>query len=105
MYGKNAIAPNMAPTRKVESIMAALRYTHQSIGLSEESLAVPVSLLPGQESYNLDVLLELLISTSDEARVIQLNRHRLDTDSGTPSVLKALQQTRCSRLRGWSRWA
>jgi hypothetical protein len=85
MYGKNAIAPNMAPTRKVESIMAALRYT--------ESLAVPVSLLPGQESYNLDVLLELLISTSDEARVIQLNRHRLDTDSGTPSVLKALQQT------------
>ena len=80
-------------SRKVESMMAALRYTHQSIGLSEESLAVPVSLLPGEESYNLDVLLELLISASDEARATQLNRHRLDADAGTPRVLKALQQT------------
>ena len=44
------------------------------LGLSEESLAVPVSLLPGQESCNLDVLLELLISASDEARVTQPNR-------------------------------
>jgi len=50
-------------------MMAALRNTHQSIGLSEESLAVPVSLLPGQESYN------------------------LDADAGTPRALKALQQT------------
>ncbi len=74
-------------------MMAALRYTHQSIGLPEESLAVPVSLLPGEESYNLDVLLELLISASDEARATQLNRHRLDADAGTPRVLKALQQT------------
>ena len=61
--------------------------------MSEESLAVPVSLLPGEESYNLDVLLELLISASDEARATQLNRHRLDADAGTPRVLKALQQT------------
>ena len=54
---------------------------------------MPVSLLPGEKSYNLDVLLELLISASDEARATQLNRHRLDADAGTPRVLKALQQT------------
>jgi hypothetical protein len=45
MYGKNAIAPKMAPTRKVESVMAALRYTYQSIGLSEESQAIRKHLL------------------------------------------------------------
>ena len=78
---------------KVESMLAALRYTHESIGLSKESLAVPVSLLPGEESYNLDVLLALLNSASDEARATQLNRHRLDADAGIPRVLKALQQT------------
>jgi hypothetical protein len=74
-------------------MMAALRYTHESIGLSKESLAVPVSLLPGEESYNLDVLLALLNSASDEARATQLNRQRLDADASTPRVLKALQQT------------
>jgi len=42
VYGKNAIAPKMTPSRKGGSMMAALRYTHQSSGLSEESRAVPV---------------------------------------------------------------
>lgn len=79
--------------KKVESMMEALRYTHQSIGLSEECRAVPVSLLPSEESYNLDVLLQLLISASDEARATQLNRYRLDAGAGAPRVLKALQQT------------
>ena len=72
---------------------AALPYTHQSNGLSEESRTVPVSLLPGQELYNLDVLRELLISASDEARATQLNRHLLDAYAGTPRDLKAFQQT------------
>lgn len=82
-----------AGNRKVESMLAALRYTHESIGLSEDNLAVPVSLLPGEKSFNLDVLLDLLASASDEARATQLNRHRLDAGTGTPRVLKALQQT------------
>ena len=80
-------------SRKVESMMAALSYTHESIGLSEESPGVPVSLPTGEEPYNLDVLLDLLISASDEARAAQLNRHRLDADSNAPRVLKTLQQT------------
>jgi hypothetical protein len=35
--GKNAIASKLASSRKVESMMAAPPYTHQSNGLSEES--------------------------------------------------------------------
>ena len=80
-------------SRKVDSMMAALRYTHQSIGLSEENLGVPVALPTGEDPYNLDVLLNLLVSASDEARATQLNRHRLDADSGNRRVLKTLQQT------------
>jgi predicted GTPase len=78
---------------RVQSMMAALRYTHESIGLSEDSPTVPVSLLPGTEPYNLDVLQTLLQSASDEARAAQLNRQRLDADAGVPVGLKALQQT------------
>lgn len=79
--------------RTVESMMAALRFTHESIGLSEENLAVPVALPPGEEPYNLDVLLNLLVSASDEARATQLNRHRLDANAQAPRLLKTLQQT------------
>lgn len=79
--------------KKAKKMMQALRYSHESIGLSEESPAVPVSLLPGDKAYNLDVLEALLLSASDEARAAQLNRQRLEDDGGAPVALKALQQT------------
>ena len=79
--------------QKVQSMMAALRYTHESIGLSEQSPMVPVSLLPGIASYNLDVLHALLLSASDEARAAQLNRQRLDADEGNQWAFKVLQQS------------
>ena len=78
---------------KVESMLAALRYAHESIGLLEENLAVPVALPGGGEPYNLDVLLDLLISATDEARGAQLNRERLNADSHAPRVLRAMRQT------------
>ncbi len=78
---------------KVDSMLAALRYTHESIGLPEDSLAVPVALPADGEAYNLDVLLDLLVSASDEARAAQLNRDRLDADADAPRVMRALRQT------------
>ena len=55
--------------------------------------AVPVSLLPGDKAYNLDILESLLLAASDEARAAQLTRQRLESDGTAPVVLKALQQT------------
>ena len=79
--------------KKVQSMMAALRFSHDSIGLSEDIPAVPVALLSGEGSWNLDVLQALLLTASDDARAAQLNRQRLDADTGIPVVRRALQQT------------
>ncbi len=79
--------------KKARSMMAALRYSHQSIGLSEQSMAVPVALAPGADAWNLDVLQQLLQHASSEARAAQLNRQRLDSDNTSAVVKKALQQT------------
>ena len=74
-------------------MMDALQYCHDAIGLSGDSRAVPVSLLPGEYSYNLDVLHALLRAASDAARSVQLNRQRLDANSGSQIVSKAIGQT------------
>ena len=77
-------------SKKVKSMLAALDYSNEAIGLPKDSWAVPVSLLSGEDSFNLDVLQALLIAVSDEARAAQLNRQRLDAGTG---VLKAINQT------------
>jgi predicted GTPase len=77
-------------SKKVRSMLAALDYSHEAIGLPKDSWAVPVSLPGGEDSFNLDVLQSLLIAVSDEARAAQLNRQRLDAGTG---VLKAINQT------------
>ena len=74
-------------------MMAALRFSHDSIGLSADIPAVPVALLSGEGSWNLDVLQALLLTASDDARAAQLNKQRLDAETGIPVVRKALQQT------------
>lgn len=79
--------------KKVQSMMSALRYSHQSMGLSEQSPAVPVALSGADDAWNIDVLQQLLLSASAEARAAQLNRQRLDKDN-TGAVMKmAMQQT------------
>ena len=79
--------------KQVQSMMDALHYCHDAIGLSGDSRAVPVSLLPGEYSYNLDVLHTLLLAASDAARSVQLNRQRLDANSGSQIVSNAIGQT------------
>ena len=79
--------------KKVQSMMAAMRYSHQSIGLSDQSLAVPVALGSAAGVWNLDVLQQLLLSASAEARAAQLNRQRLDSDNTGAVIKRALQQT------------
>jgi predicted GTPase len=79
--------------KKACSMMAALRYSHEAIGLSAQSMAVPVALPPGSGAWNLDVLEQLMQRASSEARSAQLNRQRLDSDSSAAIMKKALQQT------------
>jgi uncharacterized protein len=79
--------------QKVKSMTDALAYTRKAIGLPEESLAVPVALLAGERSFNLDVLRGLLQSVAGEARSAQLNRQRLDAQSRASVVRRALKQS------------
>jgi predicted GTPase len=79
--------------KKAASMMAALQYSHQAIGLSEQSMAVPVALSPDSDAWNIDVLEQLMQRASSDARSAQLNRQRLDGDSTGNIVKKALQQT------------
>jgi predicted GTPase len=78
--------------KKVQSMLEALRYTHQSMGLGEDSPAVAVSLLE-KHSFNLDVLQALLIAASDEARAAQLNRERLGAEDTRSVITRALSQS------------
>lgn len=78
---------------KVETMLAALEYSHQAIGLPAESRAVPVAVLPGDESWNIDVLHELLVAVSGEARSAQLNRQRLGERSRSSAVWDAVRKT------------
>jgi hypothetical protein len=52
-----------------------------------------VCLLPGGKRFNLDVLRDLLLSISDQARAAQLNRQRLDADGRASIVMKGLRQS------------
>lgn len=79
--------------KKVRSMTEALTYTHEAIKLPEETPAVPVCLLPGGKRFNLDVLRDLLLSISDQARAAQLNRQRLDADGRASIVMKGLRQS------------
>lgn len=79
--------------KQVQSMLAALQYCHEAIGLSGDSHAIPVSLQNGENTYNLDVLCDLLHAVSDEARAVQFNRQRLDAIAGSQLVRKAIGQT------------
>lgn len=79
--------------RKVASMLGALRYTQQAIGLPQDSLSVPISLTTGQEPYNIDILWELLLSVNDAARSAQLNKERLTGKARASIVSRGLKQS------------
>lgn len=88
---------NNSENSKAQAMVAAARYTRQSLGLSEDCAVVPVALKPKQPAYNIDVLRDILIDLSAEARATQLNRERLDgadQKAALPAILsQALSQT------------
>lgn len=79
--------------KKVKSMTDAITYTHDAIKLPEAAPAVPVCLLPGEKRFNLEVLRDLLVSMSEQARAAQLNRQRLDADARASIVMKGLRQS------------
>jgi predicted GTPase len=76
---------------RAANILEALRYTHRSLGLGEETPMVPVSLAPGAEPWNLEVLVDLLVAASDAARASQLNRERQSANSSWSAVRQAMR--------------
>ena len=79
--------------KKAQSIVAAARYTRETLGLSDDSLVVPIALKQGEPPYNIDSLRYILIQMSSEARAAQLNRERLDAAGSMAIVSQALSQT------------
>lgn len=79
--------------KKAVSMMQALNYTHQAMGLAEETEGVPVCLAPPEQIYNIDVLHNLLVSLSDEARAAQLNKERLKGSEDASLFKLAIKQS------------
>ncbi|MDZ7839452.1 MAG: GTPase [Gammaproteobacteria bacterium] len=77
----------------VASIMEALRFTQEQIGLPADNAAVPVALPPDSDAWNLNVLKELLLSINDQARAAQLNRQRLEAIDRASIASRILQQS------------
>jgi predicted GTPase len=79
--------------KKAQSIVAASRYTREKLGLSDDSLVIPIALRAGESPYNIDSLRDILIDMSSEARAAQLNRERLDAAGSRAIVSYTLSQT------------
>jgi predicted GTPase len=84
---------NDTNNKKVQSIIAASRYTRDALELPEGTPVVPIALKPGEAPYNIDALRDVLIELSAEARAAQLNRERLDAAGTLAAVTKTLSQT------------
>ena len=78
---------------KAVAIAGALDYAGKSVGFPEDTPMVPISLPPGREPYNLDVLQDILLSVSGEARAAQLNKERWEAADRASVVRKGLRQT------------
>ncbi|MGB5325693.1 MAG: hypothetical protein WBN40_09760, partial [Pseudomonadales bacterium] len=78
--------------KKVQSIVEASSYTHDALGLPEDTPVLPIALKPGEAPYNIEALRELLLASSRDARAAQLNRERLDAADSVASVKKSMSQ-------------
>ena len=78
---------------KAAAIAGALDYAFSSIGFPKDSARVPISQAPGREPYNVDVLQDILLSVSSEARAAQLNKERWEAADRSSVVRKGLRQT------------
>lgn len=85
---------------KVSSMLDALAYTRQAIGLEKNSPAVAIA-LPQDQIYNVDMLKDVLVIVSEEGRAAQLNRERLDAVNSAPVVLRGLKQAGKALKSGW----
>jgi uncharacterized protein len=85
---------------KVKSMLGALAYTGNALGLEKNSPAVAIA-LPHGKIYNVNILKEVLASVSHEARAAQLNRERLDADNSSPVVFRGLKQAGGALKLGW----
>jgi predicted GTPase len=78
---------------KVQSIVAASRFTREALGLPVDAPVVPVALRAGQEPYNIDTLCDIIVALSREARAAQLNKERLDATRASNLLSTAVTQT------------
>jgi predicted GTPase len=75
---------------KARNMLDALDYCRQVLQL-EEGAAVVIALPPGDAPFNLDVLQHMLVTLSEDARAVQLNRERLDAAAGGSLVAAGLK--------------
>ena len=76
---------------KVSAMLGALDYTSRALGLAPATPAIPVA-VTRDASFNVDVLREVLLQISDEARAAQLNRERIDAANSASVVKRGLKQ-------------
>ena len=68
---------NESGIKKVATILNALHYTQQTLDLPRDSSAVPVSLAPDKDHYNVGTVKDLILGLSEDARASQLNKDRI----------------------------
>lgn len=68
---------NATDDPKVKIMLEAIQYTRESLGLDADYSALPICIAPDKVEYNVQTLLDLIISMSEQARASQLNRDRI----------------------------
>ncbi len=75
---------------KARHMLEALEYNREVLKL-EDGAAVVIALPPGDSPFNLDLLQRMLVTLSEDARAVQLNRERLDAAAGGSLVAAGLK--------------
>ena len=78
---------------KAQSIVAAIHSAQSAIGLTDNTLAVPVYVGQAHARYNVDALASQIMMLSDTLMNVQLNRRRLELGSSAYSWRERWSQT------------
>jgi predicted GTPase len=89
---------NDISSRKVATMLQAIRYTQQALQLAEDSSVVAISVAPDKDSYNVGSVKDLILGLSEDARASQLNKDRVQAAQDAP-----LLKTVWGQLRGMGR--
>lgn len=76
---------------KARAMVAALNYNRQILELEDATAMVAIALPPEGPAYQLDVLQNLLLELSEDARAVQLNRERLDAARSASLIAASLK--------------